>query len=417
MTRHDSLKSSGRRSLGRRSLLGMVGAAPVALGGAWALSGSAEATGSGAVSGSGKDPGSPAGSAASAIPVALRPGGEFDQFLTQLAARDSFSGTMLVAHRGRPVLTRSFGMADKARSVPNTTDTIFCLASVTKMFTAVAIAQLVQQGRLKFEGTLGGYLPGFSSAAGAITLHQLLTHTSGMGDYHAVDGWFPASATWTSADQVLSATVDFIREAPPAFTPGTGHQYSNSAYTVLGAIVQEVSGQSYYDYIRQHVFASAGMTASDFFTKPQWKSDRRIAHPYPRQPSGQRTDGLDQEIYIGLPDGNAFASAPDLVRFVRALLGGRLLAPAYVDLVVGAKFPAASLPAKPGLPAKDLYEAYGPAATLRNGKWAVGHNGGSQGKSTLVEWYADEWTAVKLSNYDPQDTMIVDDRIQGILTQ
>lgn len=397
--------------MGRRSLLGMLGAAPVALGGAWALSGNAEA------SGAGQDPRSSADLEESAVPVALRPGGEFDQFLTHLAARDSFSGTMLVARRGRPVLTRSFGMADKAKSVPNSTDTIFCLASVTKLFTAVAVAQLVQQGRLEFEKTLGGYLPGFSSAAGAITLHQLLTHTSGMGDYHALDGWFPAAATWTSADQVLSRTMDFIREAPLAFTPGTGHQYSNSAYTVLGAIVQQVSGQSYYDYVRQHVFAPAGMAASGFFTKPQWESDRRIAHPYPRQPSGQRTDGVDQEIFIGLPDGNAFASAPDLVRFVSALLGGKLLAPAFIDLVVGAKVPVASLPAKPGLPAKDIYEAYGPAATLRDGKWAVGHNGGSQGKSTLVEWYAGDWTAVKLSNYDPQDTMIVDDEIQGILTR
>lgn len=411
MTRHDSLKNPARRSLGRRSLLGMLGAAPVALGGAWALSGNAEAAGAGT------DPRSPADPGASAIPVALRPGGEFDQFLTQLAARDSFSGTMLVAHRGRPVLTRSFGMADKARSVPNSTDTVFCLASVTKLFTAVATVQLVQQGKLEFDKTLGGYLPGFSSAANAITLHQLLTHTSGMGDYHALDGWLPAAATWTSADQVLSATTDLIREAPLAFTPGTGHQYSNSAYTVLGAIVQQVSGQSYYDYIRQHVFAPAGMAASDFFTQPQWKSDRRIAHPYPKQPSGQRTDGVDQEIFVGLPDGNAFASAPDLVRFVSALLGGKLLAPAYLDLVVGAKFPVASLPARPGLPAKDLYEAYGPAAALRDGKWAVGHNGGSQGKSTLVEWYAGDWTAVKLSNYDPQDTMIVDDEIQGILTR
>jgi chitodextrinase len=88
-----------------------------------------------------------------------------------------------------------------------------------------------------------------------------------------------------------------------------------------------------------------------------------------------------------------------------------------VDLFVGAKLPIASLPAKPPLPAKALYEAYGPAVTLRNGKWAVGHNGGSAGKSALVEWYADGWTAVKLSNYDPQDTMIVDDEIQGIVTR
>lgn len=413
MTRHDSLKSAAPRPLGRRSLLGLLGATPLAIGGAWALSDRAEATGANDATRS------PAGPASSSVPVDLRPGGTFDQFLEQLAAQDLFSGTMLVAHGGRTVLARSFGMADKAKSIPNTTDTVYCLASVTKLFTAVAIAQLVQQGKLKYEGTLGGYVDGFpAAAADNVTIHQLLTHTSGLGDYHAIDGWSTAAAGWDSAEQVLSQTMDFIRNAPLGFTPGTGHLYSNSAYTVLGEIVQRVSGQSYYDYIRQHVFTPAGMAASGFVTRPQWQSDRRIAHPYAKQPSGQRTDVVGQELFIGLPDGNAFATAPDMVRFTRALLDGTLLERAYIDLVVGAKFPVATLPAKPGLPAKAIYEAYGPAATLRNGAWAVGHNGGSPGISTLVEWYpSSDWIAVKLSNYDPQDTMVVDDRIQGILTQ
>jgi CubicO group peptidase (beta-lactamase class C family) len=398
--------------MGRRSLLGLLGATPVAIGGAWTLSGSAEAIGADNATRS------PADTALASVPVDLRPGGAFDRFLARLAAQDRFSGTMLVAHGGRTVLARNFGMADKAKSVPNTIDTVYCLASVTKLFTAVAIAQLVQQGKLKYEGTLGSYVDGFpTAAADTITVHQLLTHTSGMGDYHVIDGWASAAAGWSSAEQVLSQTMDFIRKAPLGFTPGTGHAYSNSAYTVLGAIVQQVTGQSYYEYMRQHVFVPAGMAASGFFMKPQWQSDRRIAHPYATQSSGQRTDVVDQELFIGLPDGNAFATAPDMVRFTRALLDGTLLEPAYVDLVVGAKFPAATLPAKPGLPAKAVYEAYGPAATLRNGTWAVGHNGGSAGISTLVEWYPSDWIAVKLTNYDPQDTMVVDDEIQGILTQ
>jgi CubicO group peptidase (beta-lactamase class C family) len=161
------------------------------------------------------------------------------------------------------------------------------------------------------------------------------------------------------------------------------------------------------------------MADSDFYTKPQWQSNRRIAHPYSKQPSGQRIDTVDQQqLFIGLPDGNAFSTAPDLARFTGALLDGTLLAPAYVDLVVGAKAPMATLPAKPGLPAKTVFEAYGPTVTLRNGRWAVGHLGGSPGISTGVEWYPpSDWLAVKLSNYDPQDTMVVDDTIQGILTQ
>ncbi|MFF2327159.1 MULTISPECIES: serine hydrolase domain-containing protein [unclassified Streptomyces] len=409
MTQHESVESlTGRRPLGRRSLLGLLGA-PVAVGGAWAMFG----TTADAVP-------RPAAGSGSSVPVELRPGGEFEQFLAQLAAEDTFSGTVLVVRGKRTVLARSYGMADKAKSVPNTADTIYCLASVTKLFTAVAVAQLVQQGKVAFEKTLGTYVDGFPSTVGdTVTVHHLLTHTSGMGDYHGIDGYFTAAAGWTTAEQVMAGTLDFIRKAPLSFQSGAGHQYSNSGYTVLGAIVAQVSGQSYYDYIRQHVFGPAGMGDSDFCTKAQWRSDRRIAHPYRKQPSGQRIDGVDQEqLFTGLPDGNAFSTAPDLVRFTRALLDGTLLDPAHIDLVVGAKMPAASLPAKPGLPAKTLFEAYGPGVTLRNGKWAVGHNGGSDGISTNVEWYpSTDWVAVKLSNYDPQDTMVVDDRIQGILTQ
>ncbi len=411
MTQHESESSLTGRQVGRRSLLRLAGVAPVAVGGMWALSGTADAA---------APTRSAAASSSSSVPVQLRPGGEFDQFMARLAAQDAFSGTMLVVHGGRTVFSRSYGLADKARSIPNTADTIFCLASVTKLFTAVALAQLVQQGHVSFERTLGTYVDGFPAAiADNVTVHQLLTHTSGMGDYHALDGYWSAAAGWTTAAQVLTGTMDFIRDAPLSFTPGTGHQYSNSGFAVLGAIVQQVSGQPYYDYIRRHVFRPARMTSSDFYTKPQWESDRRIAHPYSKQPSGQRIDTLDQRpLFVGLPDGDAFATASDLVRFARALRDGTLLAPAYRDLVVGAKFPVANLPAMGTLPAKYVFEAYGPGATLRDGTWAVGHNGGSQGVSTLVEWYPPaDWVAVKLSNHDPQDTMIVDDEIQGILTQ
>ncbi|NUP51174.1 MAG: beta-lactamase family protein [Catenulispora sp.] len=425
MTRHDSAQSpssfssSATPPLRRRSLLGLFGAAPVAVGGAWALSGPASAVGAGGVGRTGGTvPPVPSGS--STVATALRPNGELDTYLTQQAAQDAFSGTVLVAHGDHTVFTRSFGMADKAKAVPNGTDTIFCLASVTKLFTAVAIAQLVQQGVAKYEGTLGSYLGGFpQDVAEHVTIHQLLTHTSGLGDYFAIDGFFTTAATWTTADQVLSGTMDLIRKAPLGYTPGTGHAYSNSAYVVLGAIVQQLSGQSYYDYVRDHVFIPAGMTSSGFYTKPQWQSDRRIAHPYSRPAPGPRVDIVnDERLFIGRPDGDAFASAPDLVRFARALLDGTLLEPAYRDLVVGAKFPIATLPAKPGLPAKAAYEGYGPEAVLRNGKWAVGHNGGSAGVSTFVEWYpGTPWVAVKLSNYDPQDTMGVDQEIEGIFTR
>ncbi|MFC7589401.1 serine hydrolase domain-containing protein [Nonomuraea antimicrobica] len=117
------------------------------------------------------------------VPSSLRPGGEFDAYVARLAQADQFSGTVLLRHRSRPVLARSYGMADKARSIPNGPDTIFKLASVSKCLTAVALGQLVQRDKVDLHAPLGDYLDGFSAETAKVTVHHLLTHTAGLGEY------------------------------------------------------------------------------------------------------------------------------------------------------------------------------------------------------------------------------------------
>ena len=339
--------------------------------------------------------------------------------MRQLAAQDKFSGTVLLVHAGRPVLARSYGMADKQRSVRNGPDTIYALASVTKMFTAVAIAQLLQQGRLALGEKLDTYLDGFpAEVANAVTIHQLLTHTSGMGDYAQSPGYFDEAFTWTTAEQVFDRTLGYVRQAPLAFIPGSAFLYSNSGYHTLGAIVAKVSGQDYYSYVREHVFARAGMTSSDFYTKPQWSTGVRFARPYATQPSGERADASDLEPYIGWPAGNSFATAPDLVRFAQALRGDELLEPAFTELVLGPKVPMPPLPPKPGVTPPIGFQAYVPGAKLVNHQWAVGHNGAAPGISTNLEWFpASGWVVVKLSNYDVPTTAAIDEMARTLITQ
>ncbi|NUS16201.1 MAG: beta-lactamase family protein [Streptomyces sp.] len=403
MTRRDHLSDGHRRRrLGRRSVLGLLGAVPVAAGGAWLASAANGTTGP---DGSARAAGTGGPAPSGPIPPGLRPGGEFDQLIAKLAADDTFSGTVLLVHRDRPVLSRSYGMADKERAVPNGPDTVFCLGSITKIFTAVAVAQLVQQGRIAYTAPLGTYLDGFpADIAGSVMIHHLLTHTSGMGDYTRIPGYFETSFTWTSPEQVMDGTLEFVRKAPLDFVPGTRGQYSNSGYHVLGAVVAKVSGQSYYDYVRDHVFGPAGMTASGFYTLPQWRADRRIAHPYTtqNQPSGQRADALEGPFsYIGSPAGNALASAPDLVRFKRALLGHKLLDPVHTELTLSPKVPRAPMPAQPGVPVQFPFDSYATSTDVVNGHWAVGHSGGAPGVWTNLDWFPDlDWTAVFLSNYD-----------------
>ncbi len=365
----------------RRSVLGMLGAAPAAL-----------------LAAPGSD----------RIPEDLRPGGAYDRFAAKLAAEDKFSGAVLVSHRGKPVLSRAYGMADKQLSLPNQVDTIFALASASKPFTALAILQLAQQGHITFYDTLGTYLNGFpATIAGSVTVHHLLTHTSGMGDLLTDQEFLAKAGTWTSAEEVMTELMNIIRKQPLKFAPGTGNLYSNNGYDTLGAIVAAVSGQSFYDYVRTHIFAPAGMTRTDFYTRPQRLTDRRIAHPYTLDASGQRVDALRtgegaSRMFIGTGGGNAFSTAPDLVRFACALQDGKLLNPAFTELYVSAKFPMR--PRGAADPAVRSFMAYGATAPIVNNHRLLTHGGGAAGESTNWTIYRDlDWCGVILSNYDQID--------------
>jgi CubicO group peptidase (beta-lactamase class C family) len=185
---------------------------------------------------------------------------------------------------------------------------------------------------------------------------------------------------------------------------------------VLGCIIQKLSSQLYYDYVRAHVFRPAGMTDSDFTTLPQWKSGSRYAHPYPTDQSGKRYDALDGNAfaYIGNPAGNAFATAADLVRFARALNGGTLLDAPYREIFLTPKLPR---PPRPDWPAATPFLTYASDNFLINGRWVAGHSGVAPGVTTGVDWYPGTgWTAVNLSNCDRPPNADVNLRLRQILT-
>lgn len=369
----------------RRSVLGALGAASV---GAVLVSPSA-------------------GAAAGRVPRDLLPGGAFDRSVAEQAALDRFSGTVLLAHRGRPVLTRSYGMANKQSSVPNRPDTSFNLASVTKCFTGLAILQLAARDLLVLHEKLGTYLDGFpAEIANTVTIHQLLTHTSGVGRPALGSGPPPGSEGGTTVEEVFAAVLATIRGLPTQFQPGTRFGYSNDAFWVLGAIVAAVSGQSFVDYARSHIFQPAGMTHTGFFTKPQVLADPMIARPYWTQRSGDRADFTASPFFgfVRGPDSGAYATAPDLVRFTTALMSGKLLPGAYVDLLTSGKFP---VPAR-SPEARHWHTAYGFETFIVADQRSFGHPGNGPGTATNLDIYpASDWVSSILSNYDtPIDPII-----------
>jgi CubicO group peptidase (beta-lactamase class C family) len=342
-----------------------------------------------------------------AVPVGLRPGGQLDKLIADLAARDEFSGTVRLAHRNRTVLVRSYGMADKQRAIPNGPDTAFALASVTKMFTATAIAHLAQRGKLTYQATLGSYLDGFpSSIADKVTVHHLLTHTSGLGDYHAMPGFADAAARWTTQAQAMAGITEFIKRSELAFPPGADWAYSNSGFHLLGAIVEKASGRSYFDYVRQNVFAAAGMTNTRFLTAPEWEADRKLAHPYHRDAQGRWVDGIPDFGYVvSTPAGDAFSTCADMDRFGRFLWQERIVDHGQTALMLSGKvlpaIPAGPPPPPGGGAPRVIFQCYGPLGRLSGGQWAFGHGGGnSSGVSTSIDIYPEsDWTVVVLANY------------------
>lgn len=355
--------------------------------------------------------------ATSSIPHTLAPGGTLDQYVQHLVAQDHFSGTLLVAKGTQPVLFKAYGQANKAKKIPNCPDTIYALGSVTKSFTALAIMQLVQQGKLAVQDHLGKYLSGFPPAiANAVTIHQLLTHTSGMGDVMRNPQFQKESQTWTSGAQTMEGLLTILRQQPPLlFVPGTQWHYSNSGYDVLGEIVQQVAEQSYYDYVRQHIFQAAGMRQTDFYTRPQREQNPLIAHPYslvggqfimPSDGSngpknGSLVDASALVEYIGYPSGSAYSTVEDMLRYSQALQTYRLLNEESTKLLMAGKVKTPLFPDHQS----DQY-AYGLSDSLVNGQRIVWHNGGSGGIATEFDMYPSlGWTVVVLSNYDPDQYM------------
>jgi CubicO group peptidase (beta-lactamase class C family) len=301
-------------------------------------------------------------------------------------------------------LVRSYGMADKSRSIPNRRDTIFNLASVTKSLTAIALGQLVQAGKVHLHHTLGSYLDGFTDDTSNVTIHQLLTHTAGMRNYSTAEAFQQGLTQWHTAAEMMDGVMEIIRamETRPSVTPGTTHVYSNSGYFVLGAIVANVSGLPYHDYIRQHVLAPARMRNSNLYTRPEVLTRRDIARPYWTQPTGNRIDftTTDHFGFVGGPAEGIYSTAFDLLEFSGALRDGRLLIPAFAELFTSGKVPLSPAD-RPVTPAQARFYGYGFRIAVTGGQLVAGHSGSGPGTATNIDIYPHlDWIAVVLSNYD-----------------
>ena len=324
---------------------------------------------------------------------------ELDALLRSWVDERDFSGSVLMTQAGEVVFEGSYGLADRATSTPVTPATRFGLASVTKMFTAVAVVDLVSAGAVRVETPVVDVLPPGRRPATLlpeVTVHHLLCHTSGIADYCEEDEDSPAyledyGSLWERIPSYsIERPADFLPlfgDLPPYRRPGTQFQYCNAGYIVLGLIIEELSGRPFTDVVQERVFDRAGMTASGFLRLDEALPDVAVGY-LPRSGADQpwRTN-IYRIPVVGGADGGAFSTARDLDRFLHRYADGTLLGD-QLDRVLA-----------PHADAGDgFFEGYG-VHLYPDGRY--GHGGGDPGVTVIVNrWPDDDLNVVVLCNME-----------------
>jgi len=303
--------------------------------------------------------------------------------LDALAAQGKLSGSFLLAQDGKVLMAWQGGLADREQGVPVDAATKFRLASLNKMFTAVAILQLAEAGRLSLDDTIARHLQDYpnQAAATSITIRQLLNHTSGLGEI-----FDDAFETRKTSLKTLSDYWAVYGDAAPAFTPGSEDQYSNYAYILLGSIIEAASGQSYDDYVEQHLFRVAGMTSTGAAPEAARVPGRAVAYTLSDGHWVRETRTLPLR---GTSAGGGYSTAGDLLRFAEALRHGTLIPAAALD--------AATSPQN----TKGWY-GYGFMVSGEGVQHQYGHEGGAPGaNAALIVLPSRGYVVIGLSNVDP----------------
>jgi D-alanyl-D-alanine carboxypeptidase len=307
------------------------------------------------------------------------------------ARADRFAGAALLARleNGKPrVLFRgAYGLADREKAIANTIDTRFRIGSMNKMFTATAILQLVQAGKIGLTDPVGRYIPDYPNEAIAreVTIHHLLTHTGGTGDIFGPE--------YNSHVDRMTTHDDWIRlygKRGPLFKPGTRYAYSNYGMVILGVVIERVSRKSYYDFISENIYRPAGMMHSGMPPESIPADVRAVG--YSRRERSMRWTPRSILGNRGTAAGGGYSTVGDLLKFAAALTSHRLLNVEYTNLLITGKVETGS----------GFRYAYGFGDGRQNGLGSVGHSGGAPGMNGDLRIYPSTgYVLVVLSNLDP----------------
>ena len=304
---------------------------------------------------------------------------EADALIQPYIKADAFSGTVLAAKDGKILFQKAYGLADREWNVANTLDTKFRLGSITKQFTAAAILQLAEQGKLSIDDSISKYYTDAPASWAKVTIKHLLTHMSGIPSYTDIPGFFENQAF---NDLTPEGIIKLTRDKPLQFEPGTQFRYDNSGYVLLGYIIEKASGLAYAEYVQKHIFDVLGMRNSGYDSSTTIIARRASGY----QPKGK---GWQNAAYLSMTlpyaAGSLYSTVGDLLIWDQAL---------YTDKALN----AASL--------KQQFTDYGNkygfgwGIDKAYGHDLVSHGGGINGFATFIARYPqDRLLVVALSNY------------------
>ena len=302
-----------------------------------------------------------------------------EEYVNAAAAVHGFSGSVLVAQNGAPVVSKGYGMANIELAVPNTPQTVFRLGSVTKQFTAMAIMILQERGKLRVSDPACQYLTECPASWKPLTIRHLLTHTSGVPNYTN----FPDFGKTAVLPATSAEMVGRLADKPLEFAPGEKFAYSNSGYYLLGLIVERASGKPYADFLQEAIFAPLAMTHTGYDNPARLIPNR--AAGYARQ-AGATVNAAYMDMTLPFAAGALYSTTEDLLRWDQALYTDKLVSQKSLDEMF--------------TPEKGGY-GYGWSIGQRFGRRSIGHGGGIYGFATHIDRYpADRVTVIVLSNVE-----------------
>lgn len=304
-----------------------------------------------------------------------------DDYMNAVLRVDGFSGTILVARDGKPVVSKGYGMANIELNVPNSPESVFRLGSVTKQFTSMSIMMLQERGKLTVNDPICKYFADCPDVWKPITIRNLLTHTSGITNYTA----FPDFAKTTIMPITTSAMADRLKKEPLDFTPGEKFSYSNSGFFLLGAIIEKVSGKLYADFLQENIFTPLGMKQTGYDDPLRIIMHRAAGY---QKRAGNVINASYMDMSVPYAAGSLYSTTGDLLIWDQALYTEKLVSKKSLDEMF--------------TPWKgDAGYGYGWGIGKKFDRREISHGGGIYGFATQIARYPDDRvTVVVLSNIE-----------------